>query len=129
MKTECLSDFFEFGGKTYPCSISLAMDLIGGKWKAVILHHLQGDSKRFSELRRHLTGVTEAMLSNLLKELEHDGLIARRIFGEKPPLRSAYSLTAFGRTVLPVLAGILDWGNQVVEEYGQFVFPYDAGKK
>ena len=47
MKTECQSEYFGFGGKTYPCPLSVAMDLVGGKWKAVILYHLQGGAKRF----------------------------------------------------------------------------------
>ena len=67
MRTECISDFVSLGGKTYPCPISVAMDLVGGKWKAVILYHLQHGPKRFGELRRALISPTEAVLSNQLR--------------------------------------------------------------
>lgn len=120
-KTECLSDFVRFGGKTYPCPVSVAMDLVGGKWKAVILYHLQDGAKRFGELHARLIGATEAVLSRELKQLEQNGLIARQAFGSKPPLRVEYSLTAFGETFLPVLARITDWGNRVIVERGEFV--------
>ncbi|MDO4642065.1 MAG: helix-turn-helix domain-containing protein [Neisseria sp.] len=120
MKTECLSDFVDFGGKTYPCPISVAMDLIGGKWKAVILYHLQDEPRRFGELRAALISVTEAILSRQLKQLELDGLISRQVFGDKPPLKTQYELTAFGRSCLPVLAAITDWGNEVVTARGSF---------
>ena len=101
MKTECQSEYFGFGGKTYPCPLSVAMDLVGGKWKAVILYHLQGGAKRFGELHGSLSGVTEAVLSRQLKQLEGDGLISRQVFGSRPPLKTEYALTAFGRSFLP----------------------------
>ena len=72
MKTECRSDYFGFGGKTYPCPLSVAMDLVGGKWKAVVLYHLQDGAKRFGELHACLSGITEAVLSRVLKQLEQD---------------------------------------------------------
>lgn len=121
MKTECLSDFVRFNDKIYPCPVSVAMDLTGGKWKAVILYHLQDGTKRFGELHTHLIGATEAVLSRELKQLERNGLIARQAFGEKPPLRVEYSLTDFGRSFLPVLAQITEWGNRVIAERGEFV--------
>ena len=121
MKTECLSDFVRFNDKTYPCPVSVAMDLVGGKWKAVILYHLQDGAKRFGELHTHLIGATEAVLNRELKQLEQNGLIARQAFGEKPPLRVEYSLTDFGRSFLPVLAQITEWGNRVIMERGEFV--------
>lgn len=121
MKTECLSDFVRFNDKIYPCPVSVAMDLTGGKWKAVILYHLQDGTKRFGELHTHLIGATEAVLSRELKQLERNGLIARQAFGEKPPLRVEYSLTDFGRSFLPVLAQITEWGNGVIVECGEFV--------
>ncbi|WP_316743919.1 winged helix-turn-helix transcriptional regulator [Pedobacter antarcticus] len=59
MHTECIGDYVKLNGKAYPCTISLAMDLIGGKWKAVILYHLKDTEKRYSELRKKVPGVTE----------------------------------------------------------------------
>jgi len=119
MKEECVSDFVRLNGKVYPCPLSLAMDLVGGKWKAVILYHLQDGTKRFAELHRHLLTATEATLSQQLKQLEEDGLISRTVFGDKPPLRTEYALTDFGRSFVPVLTALLQWGNGVVAARGE----------
>lgn len=121
MAIECQSDYIKVNDKLYPCTVSLAMDLIGGKWKAVILYHLRDTRKRYSELRNHLPGVTERTLSLQLKQLEEDGLIARQVYGKKPPLKVVYSLTEFGRSFNPVLDAILGWGNQIAAEKGEFV--------
>ena len=99
------------------------MDLVGGKWKAVILYHLQEGSKRFGELHSHLRDATETILSRQLKQLEHSGLVSRRVYGSKPPLRSEYALTEFGRSFLPVLAALTEWGNRAVIERGSFIDP------
>ena len=68
------------------------MVLVGGKWKAVILYHLQNEAKHFGELHAQLPGITEAILSRRLKQLEQDGLVSRQVFGSKPPLRTEYML-------------------------------------
>lgn len=121
MKTECRSERFALHDKIYPCPLSVAMDLLGGKWKAVILYHLQDGPQRFTALRRLLSGATEAVLSRCLQQLEQDGLLSRQVFGEKPPLRTEYALTDFGCSVLPALNALLQWGNHVVTERGRFV--------
>ncbi len=72
--------------KQYPCSISLTMRYIGGKWKAVILIHLI-EKKRYSELRKECSIITERTLSLQLKQMEEDGLIKRTVHTSKPPLR------------------------------------------
>lgn len=100
--------------KEYPCSISLAMKYIGGKWKAVILIHLI-EKKRYSELRREIPMVTERTLSLQLKELEEDGLISRTVHTDKPPLRVDYELTEFGRSVIPLLNSISKWGQKAAK--------------
>ena len=92
-KIECTAPSVRLGEKNYPCTIAVAMDLIGGKWKAVILYHLKEGEKRFSELRKDLYSVTETTLSIQLKQLENDGLISKVVYGEKPPLVAIYSLT------------------------------------
>lgn len=81
---------------------------IGGKWKAVILYHLKDDAKRYNELRKEMPSVTEMTLSLQLKQLEADGLVSRQVFGEKPPVKVVYSLTDFGRTLVPLLEAITD---------------------
>lgn len=121
MKTECIGDHVKLKGKTYPCTVSLAMDLIGGKWKLVILYHLKAESKRYSELLKEMQTVTEMTLSLQLKQLEKDGLIARKVYGKKPPVKVIYSLTDFGKTLIPTLEAITAWGNQVTEQKGEFV--------
>jgi DNA-binding HxlR family transcriptional regulator len=121
MKTECIGDYVKLKGKAYPCTVSLAMDLIGGKWKAVILYHLKDAPKRYSELRKEVPVITEMTLSLQLKQLEKDGLVSRKVYGNKPPIKVVYSLTHFGKTFMPVLDTITTWGNQIVSEKGEFV--------
>jgi len=121
MKTECVGDYVKLKGKTYPCTVSLTMDLIGGKWKAVMLYHLKNGPKRYNELRKEVPSITEMTLSLQLKQLEKDGLIHRKVYGKKPPIKVVYSLTDFGNSLLPVLDAITNWGNHVVGEYGEFI--------
>ncbi|WP_099372155.1 helix-turn-helix domain-containing protein [Sphingobacterium sp. 1.A.5] len=121
MKTECIGDFVKLNGKTYPCTVSLTMDLVGGKWKAVILYHLKDEPKRYNELRKEMPSVTEMTLSLQLKQLEKDGLVSRKVYGKKPPVKVVYSLTDFGKSFVPVLEAITKWGNQVVGERGEFI--------
>ena len=121
MEIECLSDFIKVNDKLYPCSVSLVMDLVGGKWKAVILYHVKDADKRYSELRKEMPGVTERTLSLQLKQLEEDGLIARQVYGKKPPVKVVYSLTDFGKSFIPVLDVLVGWGNQIATQKGEFV--------
>jgi DNA-binding HxlR family transcriptional regulator len=121
MRIECESDFIKFNDKLYPCTVSLAMDLVGGKWKVVILYHLKDASRRYSELRKEMPGVTERTLSLQLQQLEEDGLISRQAYGKKPPIKVVYSLTDFGESFIPVLDAILGWGNQIASQKGEFV--------
>ena len=97
------------------------MDLVGGKWKVVILYHLKDGHKRYNELRKEMPGVTERTLSLQLKQLEDDGLISRQVYGKKPPIKVVYSLTDFGRSFAPVLDAITGWGNQIAMQKGEFV--------
>jgi len=121
MKTECIDNYVKLNGEIYPCTVSFAMDLVGGKWKTVILYHLKDESKRYSELRKEMPSITEMTLSLQLKQLEKDGLVSRKVYGKKPPIKVIYSLTDFGKTFVPVLEAITAWGNQVISEKGEFV--------
>jgi DNA-binding HxlR family transcriptional regulator len=121
MKTECTGDYVKLDDKTYPCTVSLAMDLIGGKWKTVILYHLKDETKRYNHLLKEMQNVTEMTLSLQLKQLEKDGLIARQVYGDKPPIKVIYSLTDFGKTLIPTLDAILAWGNQIAGQRGEFI--------
>jgi len=108
---------YTYKGKTYPCCTSLTMGIIGGKWKTVILYHLIDNTLRYNELRKAIPSVTERTLSLQLKNLEHDGLIKRSVYTTKPPLKVEYKLTEFGKTVVPLIKSIIDWGEQVIEQH------------
>nr|WP_319377155.1 helix-turn-helix domain-containing protein [uncultured Methanoregula sp.] len=96
-------------GKTYHCTVEAALDVIGGKWKPIILWHLNGNVLRFSELQKGLPGVNSKMLTKQLRELEEDGVIRRTVYAEVPP-RVEYAITDFGKTVLPILEALCIWG-------------------
>lgn len=110
---------YKFKGKEYPCCASLTMGLIGGKWKTVILYHLIDKTLRYNELRKEMPTVTERTLSLQLKTLEEDGLVKRKVYTSKPPLKVEYSLTDFGKTLIPTIQSIADWGVSVVERKGK----------
>jgi Predicted transcriptional regulators len=98
-----------YKGITYKCAIALALSIIGGKWKPLILWHLKDNVLRFGELKRTLCNVTQKMLTQQLRELEADGLICRNIYTQIPP-KVEYSLTDKGYSVLPILEKISEWG-------------------
>lgn len=105
---------YKFKGKEYPCCASLTMGVIGGKWKTVILFHLIDGPLRYNELRKAMPTVTERTLSLQLKTLEKDGIIKRKVYTSKPPLKVVYSLTDIGKTLIPVIKSIANWGVSVV---------------
>ena len=104
-----------FKGKEYPCCTSLTMGVIGGKWKTVILYHLIDGALRYNELRKSMPTVTERTLSLQLKTLEEDGIIHRKVYTNKPPLKVEYSLSKFGKTLIPLIHSIAKWGELAVE--------------
>ncbi len=96
--------------KHYHCPVEATLDVIGGKWKPLILWQLRAEKLRFSRLRQSMQGISPKMLTKQLRELEEDGLLLREAYPEIPP-RVEYSLTEFGKTVLPVLDALCEWGN------------------
>ena len=117
MKEAEVAKKLEFNGQEYPCCASLTMGIIGGKWKTVILFHLIGGKMRYNELRKAMPTVTERTLSLQLKKLEDDGIVKRKVYHLKPPLKVEYSLTNLGKTLIPIVQSIADWGDYVVENY------------
>ncbi|MGK4567553.1 winged helix-turn-helix transcriptional regulator [Flavobacterium sp. 3HN19-14] len=115
------NELFKVENKLYPCTTSITMGFIGGKWKMVILYHLRDGMKRYNELRKIMPVVTERTLSIQLKQLEEDGIVKREVFTTKPPLKVEYSLTEFGKTLIPVMVAIADWGRMVAVEKGNVV--------
>lgn len=107
-----------FNGKEYPCCSTLTMGIIGGKWKTAILYNLKSSTLRYNELRKLMPTVTERTLSIQLKALETDGIIKRKVYTSKPPLKVEYSLTEFGETLVPLLDAIVDWAKYVIEHKG-----------
>jgi len=100
--------------KTYHCPVEAALDVIGGKWKPLILWHLGDNVMRFGELQRTLPGVNAKMLTKQLRELENDGVIKRTLYPEVPP-RVEYAITDFGRTLIPILEALCTWGTMYLE--------------
>jgi len=93
------------------CPMEATLDLIGGKWKSVILFRLSEGTKRFSELGRLLPRITPRMLTQQLRDMERDGLVKRTVYAEVPP-RVEYALTDSGRTLQPVLDTLKAWGEK-----------------
>lgn len=102
-------------GTDYRCGVEVTLNLIGGKWKGLILWHLCQKTLRFSQLRRRIPGVTQKMLTQQLRELEKDELVHREIYAEVPP-RVEYSLTEKGRTLEPLLKKMCRWGQDYAPE-------------
>ncbi len=104
-------------GKQYFCTVELALQVIGGKWKPIILWHLRsGGRLRFGELKRQMPNVTQKMLTQQLRELESDGLILRQVYPQVPP-KVEYCLTDLGASVLPVLGQLSSWGTLFEAEH------------
>ena len=91
------------------CPVELTLDLIDGKWKGVILFHLQEGTLRFGELRRRLPGVTQRMLTKQLRALEDNGLVTRKVYAQVPP-RVEYTLSETGLRLRPVMDALKSWG-------------------
>ena len=92
------------------CPVETALAVVGGKWKTVILYHLNDGVHRFGELQRRLPGITRKVLTQQLRELEADGIVARKVYGQVPP-KVEYSLTKYGHTLRPVLKALCEWGS------------------
>lgn len=121
METQHKKRIIKYNDKVFSCTTSIAMELIGGKWKSVILVYLIDGKKRYNELRKLISTITERTLSLQLKQLEKDGLITRKAYAQKPPLKVEYALTPFGESLTPVLTSIANWGMIVAEEKGEII--------
>lgn len=91
------------------CPVEYTLEIIGGKWKGVLLYHLIDGKKRFNELRRICPAITQRMLTLQLRELEQDGIVHRQVYQQVPP-KVEYSLTPLGRTLEPIILKIREWG-------------------
>jgi len=111
----------QLNDKLYHCALDITMNYIGGKWKCVVLWYLKKNTLRFSEIKNNIPDITEKMLSLQLKALESDGIISRTVYGDKPPIRVEYSLTDFGRSLIPVINAMGKWGRKLGETKGFLV--------
>lgn len=91
------------------CPVVFCMNIIGGKWKPSIMHMIRTDRNRYSVLLKNIKEISKQTLTNQLRELEHDGIIDRVIFPEIPP-RVEYSITDYGKTLLPIIDSMYVWG-------------------
>jgi DNA-binding HxlR family transcriptional regulator len=103
-----LSDKYSCSDR-YSCSVEATLDVIGGKWKGVIIYYLLNGTKRHSELKKLMGNVTQRMLTLQLRELEVDGLVHREIYKQIPP-KVEYSLTELGKSLGPVILHMREWG-------------------
>ncbi|ANE86407.1 MAG TPA: HxlR family transcriptional regulator [Bacillus sp. (in: Bacteria)] len=99
----------------YSCPVEAMVEVIGGKWKGVILYHLLDGKKRFNELKRLKPNITQRMLTLQLRELEADGIIHREVYREVPP-KVEYSLTDLGESLRPVILLMMEWATHNMEK-------------
>jgi DNA-binding HxlR family transcriptional regulator len=92
------------------CPVTTAISVIAGKWKPTILCEIRNGARRFSDLRRDIPGISEKVLSQHLHDLEADGIVARREFYEGAVLATEYGFTDYGRTLIPALNALGEWG-------------------
>jgi DNA-binding HxlR family transcriptional regulator len=105
------TDSAKHSSKVFNCPVEVTLDVIGGRWKSLILWHLREEKKRLSELRRLMPRITQRMLTNQLRELERDGVVQRKIYPVVPP-KVEYSLTPAGRELRPILDHLCKWGQK-----------------
>ena len=105
--------------EAFACPVTFTVDVIGGKWKSLILFHLISKTRRFNELRRLMPEITQRMLTLQLRELETDRVITREVYREVPP-KVEYSLAPLGETLIPLITAMRKWGaehEETVLEY------------
>jgi DNA-binding HxlR family transcriptional regulator len=104
--------------KKYNISVEATLEVIGGKWKCVILCHLTHGKMRTSDLKRHMPNITQKMLTQQLRELEQDGIVNRISYNQVPP-KVEYELSAYGLSLRSILDSLCAWGEQhIIREYG-----------
>ena len=107
------------------CPVTTTMEIIGGKWKILILYLISNKINRFGKMSMMLRNISKQMLTSQLRELEEDGLIERKIYAEIPP-RVEYFLTAKGHSLLPVIESMKEWGLNHFKEQQTAVLATEA---
>lgn len=111
-----VSDMAEFKDE-YQCSLQLAIDVLGGKWKMRIIWYLLEGTQRFSDFSRRMPDITQKTLTQQLRELEEKDIISRKIYAEMPP-RVEYNITEYGRALSETLQGLSGWAHQYAIDKG-----------
>ncbi len=121
MKVEKEQHVYVIKDETFHCGTAIGCKFISGKWKPIILWYLRNGKLRFSAIRRLMPDITDKMLSIQLSALENDGLVKRKKYGTKPPFKVEYSLTKLGKSLIPIIQMITDWGIAYGEKEGKLV--------
>ncbi|UKN03833.1 helix-turn-helix transcriptional regulator [Paracrocinitomix mangrovi] len=111
---------YRMNQQDFHCALDVTMHFIGGKWKAIVLWYLRNGKLRFSELKERIPDITDKMLSLQLKALEEDGVIKRTVYPQVPP-KVEYEYTEEGKSLIPVVKTIADWGRVKAEKEGRLV--------
>jgi DNA-binding HxlR family transcriptional regulator len=96
------------------CPVATTVDLIGNKWKLLIMRELLTGTKRFNEMHRLVDGISQKVLTENLRKMESDGIVKREVFPEVPP-RVEYSLTDLGDSLRPIINSMSDWGTDYIK--------------
>ncbi len=103
----------EYKDKEYHCPLEMTIDIIGGKWKVLLLWHLSDGDHRYNELQRLFPNIAPKMLRQQLKAMEEKSLVIRTVYAQVPP-RVEYSLTDFGKSLVPILYKMNEWGQELI---------------
>lgn len=109
----------------YHCPVEVTMEILGGRWTAVILAHLKEAPRRFSELRRLIPDISEKMLTQRLRAMEAEGIVSRTVLADTPP-HVEYDLTPAGRSLAPALQSLYEWGERWAETHNLSIEPASA---
>lgn len=101
----------------HSCPVGVTLQVVGGRWKVLILRELFRGTRRFGELQRGLSGITQKMLTQQLRELEKDGAIHREVYAQVPP-KVEYSLKPLGLSLKPVMEAMHSWGLEQINQSG-----------
>jgi DNA-binding HxlR family transcriptional regulator len=106
----------KFKDKEYTCTFEITIDLIGGKWKPLVIWYLgTKGTQRFNELKKLIPQITQKMLTQQLRELETDNLVMRKVYAQVPP-KVEYSLTDLGESIMPILSMMCKWGDDYYKQ-------------
>ncbi|MGQ1784044.1 MULTISPECIES: winged helix-turn-helix transcriptional regulator [unclassified Saccharicrinis] len=114
-KDNCSNDIINYNGKEFTCSLAFTLQLIGDKYKSLILFHLKDGEMRSGELQKTISGISNRMFTFSIRALEKDGLVKRKVYPEVPP-KVVYELTDAAETIIPIILELDKWGQNFAKE-------------